>query len=249
MSPATALPPKPELAALAQRLARLGAGHGRLGTVPVASLGADEMDAALPGRGLRFAALHEVAGVGAAGFAAGLLARFAAVREGALLWCQQRRRMRDEGMLYGPGLRRLGVEPARLLVVTARDDGEALWVLEEALRSPAVAAAVGEVGTVDLFRTRRLQLAAEAGGGAGLLLRPREPTVEPSAAVTRWRVRLRAPPPGPDLGSLRWTAELWRAKGAVPARFEVAFDEPTLRFHLVADLADRPFSLGRQKAG
>lgn len=254
MPPRAAPPPSGEpspnpLAALASRLARLEGRAARLEAAPVAPSGVTGIDAALPGGGLRFAALHEVAGVGAAGFTAALLARFAAVRDGALLWCQQYRRMRAEGRLYAPGLRQWGVDPARLLVVEARDDTETLWVLEEALRSPAIVAAVGEVMAVDLFRTRRLQLAAEAGGGAGLLLRPREPGVEPSAAVTRWRVHLRAPPPGSDLQPLRWTAELWRVKGAVPARFEVVFDEPTLRFPLAAELADRSLSSGRRKAG
>lgn len=254
MTPPTDLARNAALDALARRLGRLGGGAERLEAVPVAPLGAASMDAALPGGGLRFGAVHEVAGSGAAGFTAALLARFAAARQGALLWCQHRRRLHAEGRLYAPGLRQLGVDPARLLMVEAKDDTEVLWVLEEALRSPAITAAVGEVSEVDLFRTRRLQLAAEAGGGAGLLLRPREIGVEPSAAATRWRVWSgardpRAPPPRPSLAPPRWTAELWRVKGAVPARFEVAFDEQALRFHLAADLADRPLAVGRQQAG
>lgn len=252
---ATARPPElrqAERAALEARLARLGAGGGR--SVAVAPLGAPDLDAALPGGGLRFAALHEVTGSGAAGFVAALVARCALARPTALLWCQQHRRVREEGALYGPGLAAAGIDPARLLVVDAWDDGEALWVLEEALRSPAIAAAVAEVAAADLFRSRRLQLAAEAGGGAAFLLGPRRPAMQPSAAMTRWHVQLRAPPAAagsslPEPGPLAWRAELWRVKGAVPTSFEVGFDASTLCFHLAAELADRPLSPGRRQTG
>ena len=236
------------VAELARELARLEGGPAR--TRPVAALGADALDAALPGGGLALAAVHEVAGTSAAGFTAALAGRVAAAREGLVVWCQHRRRVRDEGALYGPGLAAFGLTPARVLVVDADRDEAVLWAMEEALGASAAAVVVGEVERVELRSTRRLQLAAESGGAAGLLLRPVEPVLEPSAAVTRWRVRprpLSSPRPG-ELGPLAWSAELWRAKGAVPARFEVCFDEPSLRFALVADLADRPLS-ARSAAG
>ncbi len=234
--------PPAGLAALARELARLDGGPARTAARPTATLGADALDAALPGGGLALAAVHEVAGLAAAGFTAALAGRVAAARPGLVVWCQHRRRVRDEGGLYGPGLAAFGLDPARVLVVDGGRDDATLWAMEEALRAAATAVVVGEVERVDLFRTRRLQLAAETGGAAGLLLRPVAPVSEPSAAVTRWRVRPRPRPsawPG-ALGPLSWTAELWRAKGAVPARFEVSFDEPSLRFAVVADLADRP---------
>jgi protein ImuA len=238
------------LAGLARRLARLEGGTGRAAARPVAPLGDDGIDAALPGGGLALAAVHEVAGTAAAGFTAALAGRVAAARAGLVVWCQHRRRVRDEGVLHGPGLAAFGLDPARVLVVDGDRDDASLWAMEEALRASAAAVVVGEVERVDLFRTRRLQLAAETGGAAGLLLRPVDPVLEPSAAVTRWRVRPRlVPSPWPgELGPLAWSAALWRAKGAVPARFEVRFDEPSLRFALVADLADRPLP-ARSRAG
>jgi protein ImuA len=240
--------PPAAVAALARELARLEGGPAR--TRPVAALGADALDAALPGGGLALAAVHEVAGTSAAGFTAALAGRVAAARQGLVVWCQHRRRVRDEGALYGPGLAAFGLTPARVLVVDADRDDTVLWAMEEALGASAAAVVVGEVERVELRSTRRLQLAAESGGAAGLLLRPVDPVLEPSAAVTRWRVRPRplpSPRPG-ELGPLAWSAELWRAKGAVPARFEVCFDEPSLRFALVTDLADRPLS-ARSAAG
>jgi len=240
-----------KLASLERRLARLE-GHRGTATAPaVASLGAAALDAALPGGGLRLAAVHEVAGHAASGFTAALAGRVAAARRGLVLWCQHRRRVRDEGVLYGPGLAAFGLEPERVLLVDGEDDAGVRWAVEEALRASAAAVVVGEIERCDLFHTRRLQLAAESGGAAGLLLRPADPVRAPSAAVTRWRVQPRlldAPWPG-ALGPLAWTAELWRVKGAVPARFEVCFDEPTLRFALVADLADRPLPARRQAGG
>ena len=234
--------PGAALADLARALAGLEGSAAPAAARPTAPLGADAVDAALPDGGLALAAVHEVAGTAAAGFTAALAGRVAAARAGLVVWCQHRRRVRDEGVLHGPGLAAFGLDPARVLVVDGARDDAILWAMEEALRAPATAVVVAEVERVDLFRTRRLQLAAETGGAAGLLLRPVEPVLEPSAAVTRWRVRPRlvpAPRPG-ELGPLAWTAELWRVKGAVPARFEVSFDEPSLRFALVADLADRP---------
>ncbi len=225
------------LTAVRQALARVeGGGSPPARTVP---LGAGGIDAHLPGGGLSLAALHEIAGVGASGFTAALAGRVARRRPGLVVWCQHRRRVRDEGALYGPGLAACGLAPDRLLRVDGRDDRETLWAMEESLRSPAAAVVVAEVEEVDLFQARRLQLAAEAGGAAGLLLRPVAPRLEPSAAVTRWRVRpVFCPSPWPgELGPLAWSAELWRVKGAVPSCFEVYFDEPTLRFALVADLA------------
>lgn len=212
------------------------------GTAVAVRTGAADIDAALPGRGLRLGALHEVSGAGAGGFTAALAGRIAGTRSGLVVWCQHRRRRRDEGVLHGPGLMAFGLDPDRLLLVDGDGDAAVLWALEEALRSPATAVAVGEVDRIDLFKSRRLQLAAETGGGAGLLLRPAAPLLEPSAAVTRWRVRSLARP-GPrsgELASLAWNAELWRAKGAVPCRFEVSFDEQTLCFALAADLARGP---------
>ncbi|MEO1092215.1 MAG: hypothetical protein AAFX81_16430 [Pseudomonadota bacterium] len=235
-----------QLQTLAQDLARLQSTPDRSGVAAVATSGAPAIDDHLPGGGLRLGALHEVTGRGATGFATACAGRIAEVRPGLVVWCQHRRRVHDEGRLYGPGLGAFGLDGARLLVVDAEDDGEGLWVLEEALRSTAVAVAVGEIDALDLFHTRRLQLAAEAGGGAGILLRPATPALLPSAAVTRWQVM---PHTTAELGPPAWTAELWRVKGAVPARFEVSFDEQTLRFAVVATLADRSFPAGRQARG
>ena len=93
---------------------------------------------------------------------------------------------RDE--LFAPGLAELGLAPERLIVVRARARAARLWALEEALRSPGLAAALAEVDRLSLTQSRRLQLAAEAKGVTALLLRPPGAGATPSAAATRWRI-------------------------------------------------------------
>jgi protein ImuA len=137
------------------------------------------------GGGLPRGCLHEVAGAvddGAAlGFCAALAGRLAAERP--VLWC------RTDFDLYAPGLAALGLDPAWLILVTARRHADRLWAMEEGLRCPALAAAVIELDDLDITAGRRLQLAAEASGVTGFVLHPDglRPTAA-SVAVTRWTV-------------------------------------------------------------
>jgi len=102
---------------------------------------------------------------------------------------------------------------ARSLFVDAPFGALRLWAIESALRSPAVAAVVAHGQGLDMAATRRLQLAAEAGGGLGLLARPLAERGGLSAAATRWwvrRLRARAEPARPS-----WTLALVRRKGVL----------------------------------
>ncbi len=153
-------------------------------------LGLPAIDAALGG-GLPRGCLQEVVpadgGGAAAGFAAFLLGRLAADK-GAVLWASL-----GEGDLYPPGLAAFGLDPAKVILLSAPSPAELLWALEEALRSHAIAGALGEVDRLDLTASRRLQLAAGAGGGVGLLLMRADRSGEGrlasvSAAALRWRV-------------------------------------------------------------
>ena len=155
----------------------------------VARLG-QPLDAALPWGGLPYRALHEVGGLAATSTVAAFARRFLA-RGGALVWCRNARVAAELGELYGPGLARFGLGPERLIVVRCADEGEVLWSFEEALRCRGVACAVAEIGRLDLLASRRLQLAVEAGGGAGLVLRP-----EPDARAQRGAHPLACGAPG-----------------------------------------------------
>jgi protein ImuA len=221
-------------------------GPARHGVLP---FGVAAIDRALPEGGLALGAVHEILGAGgdeedgaaAAGFAAGIVARLGS---GPVLWCLKR------ADLHGPGLAAHGLDPACLVLVTARRDDNILWAVEEGLRLPGLAAVVGEIGRLPMVAGRRLQLAAERSGVTALLLRRwhngEEAAAErdrPSAAVTRWRIT--ALPSidiahAPGIGRPRWRVELLRVRGGVPALWDVEVADATGHVSLSATLADRP---------
>jgi len=218
----------------------------------VLPFGIAAIDRALPGGGLALGAVHEILGQGgdeedgaaACGFIAGILAR---IRPGPVLWCLKR------PDLYGPGLLARGLDPARLIVVSAPRDEDILWAVEEGLRAPGLIAVVGEIGRLPLVAGRRLQLAAEHSGVTAFLLRRWRNSEEaarererPSAAVTRWRI---AALPARDIedprlrhliGQPRWRVELLRCRGGVPAEWIVEVADATGHVRLSPELADRP---------
>ncbi|MFQ5734843.1 MAG: ImuA family protein [Planctomycetaceae bacterium] len=73
----------------------------------------------------------------------------------------------------------------RVIVVHPAGDRDALWALEQSLRCCGVAVVVCRLGHLHGHVYRRLQLAAETGGGVGLLLRPVEYRSQPSWADVR----------------------------------------------------------------
>ena len=212
------------------------------------ALGVAEVDGALPWGGLPRGRLHEVGGdASAAGFCAALLGRAAV--DGAILWCL---RSGDSGgsggsggvgALHGPGLAGFGLEPGRLIVVSGTGEKEVLWAMEEGLRHAPIAAVVGEVQTISLVATRRLQLAAEAGGGLGILLRSGRAAAA-SAATTRWHVSAAASAPEASqdkgLGRPRWRVRLDKCRGGAERAWTLEWHDETHRFAVVAPLADRP---------
>jgi protein ImuA len=245
------------LAALRAEIAVLEPAAPR-GVLP---FGDARLDACLPGGGLALGRWHEFAGEGldleTAAASAGFVARLAAtplhatrgIGTGELVWVLRR----DD--LHAPGLAGLGFPTERLIQVCARDDDEALGVLEDALRTPGVAAAFGEVSEVSLTAGRRLQLACEQGGATGLVLRRRpyggEAKAEPgSAATTRWTIA--SAPSGSEvgqgassafgLGTPRWRVTLERCRGGRTGAWILEAweeDDAPHPFRLVADLADR----------
>lgn len=189
------------------------------------STGVTEIDRSLPWGGLPTAGLHEVAGWHETDMALALIRRLLA-RQGEIrpvIWCQAEDVARERGRLYGPGLILRGLDPSRLIFITARREREALWAMEEALASGAAAGAVGEIPALGMTETRRLQLAAAKGGAMGLILRGPIGDRAPSAALTRWRAE-----PCPDNrdgtlpglpGPSRFDLSLWRVRGGRPANW------------------------------
>lgn len=232
------------LDALRRRVRALEAHGGSEGPGPVmAPFGVPALDAALAG-GVTAAALHEVIGDPGPVLAwIGLmLDRLARVREsgGGILWVGR------APELYGPGLGALGLDRDRLLWARAARPADRWWAMEEGLRTPGLAAVVGEAATPDLTAGRRLQLAAAAGRVTGFLaclLAPGEPTpAGHGAAVTRWHIRA-APSVEIDrlVGPPRWRVELVRARGGVPGAWLMEGDDATRSVRVVSDSVDRSF--------
>src|SRR3954449_12489401 len=71
---------------------------------------------------------------------------------GPAVFVAQRRCLADFGAPYGHGLVQLGLDAGRLLLIETGSDKDALWALEEALRSPARPAMVAGAlaGSLDL---------------------------------------------------------------------------------------------------
>jgi protein ImuA len=194
-------------------------------------LGVREVDQALPDGGLPLGCLHEVVGENdpfnsvATGFSAAILARIAerqgalsqgGASQGQIVWITRG----DD--LYAPGIAAYGLKPERLIVVRARRDADILWAMEEALRCRTLGAVLGEIGDIDMVASRRLQLAAEASGVTGLLLRSAGRRLGATASVTRWGLSAAPSQPlngEPGLGLPRWRTRLLRCRGGQPGEW------------------------------
>ena len=219
------------------------------------------IDSHLPDGGLACGALHEIVPAAedciatALGFIAAVLARIssappqgereeraASPRAHPLFFIAPTyglRPYRPHGRLHGHGFNALGLDPARLILVETAHRKETLWAMEEAVRSAAPAAVVGVIDTLDLKLSQRLHLAATDAGLPLFLLRP-APTLESSAAATRWRI-------GPAKAARdrfglvtqpRWHLQLERCRNGRPGEWVVEYDHVAHRFSLAAALAD-----------
>jgi protein ImuA len=154
-----------------------------------------------------------------------------------------RRALSEFGAPYGHGLAQLGLDVGRLILIETDTDKDALWALEETLRSGAQPAVVAGAlaGGLDLTSSRRLNLAA-APQRTPLVLLSGAKAAGTSAAATRWRIAA-APGARDRFGAFaapRWHVVLERSRNCRPGAWLIEWNHVAHRFRVVAGLADRP---------
>ena len=222
------------IGALRRQIAQLE-GTRRHGDCTPISSGCGPLDQLLPESGFRRGTLIEWL---AEGEATGVetLAMAAAVqacRRGRALVVLDRRHEFDP-----PAAARLGIELQNLIVVHTGNRADDHWALDQALRCSGVAAVLAWPEQLDGRTFRRLQLAAEVGGGLGLLVRPLTVRREPSWADVRLLVEP-LPAEVPDSCNRRLRVRLLRCRGVANGRsVEVEIDNETHGVYLAARLAE-----------
>ena len=216
---------KTTLAALAQAVRRVerswGGGSSVAGETFSSSCPA--LDALLPQGGLPRGALVEWltwGSAGGAGTLAWIAARQARQQGGAVVVLDR------AGHFYPPAAAAWGIDLNHLIVVRAATPADEIWALDQALRCRGVAAAWIEVARLEARWFRRLQLAAEQGGGTGLLVRPAEVRHEPTWSALQLLAQPRA---GSGRGSgPRLRVQVARCRGAVGGEtVELEMDDVT----------------------
>jgi protein ImuA len=145
--------------------------------------------------------------------------------DGAAIWISASR------TLFPASLKRFGVEPHRIIFVDLKDEKEALYAMEEALKCKQIAAVVGELKNIGFKESRRLQLAAEQSRVTGLLIRHQPKIINTIACVSRWRITSL---PGalaegmPGVGFPGWKIELLKVRNGRPGKWQVEFSSNQL---------------------
>jgi len=156
----------------------------------------------------------------------------------------------ERGRPFAGGMRDWGLGSGRLIWVRARREGEALWALEEVLKSGAAAGGLVVAAAPPFVTTRRLEFAAREGRAVGILLRA-GPAGDLSAARRRWRIAAR--PSSLDAwdvaapGRVRLRAELLRRRDGPPGAWDLERDDETGGFRVAAGLAGHGVDEGERR--
>jgi len=184
------------VATLRREVARLEAARPPEDDRPL-SAGSPALDRLLPAGGLRRGTLVEYLSPGSGAGTLALAAAREACCEGRALVVLDRGPRFHRGNpatewratgFYPPAAAAWGIDLSRLLILRPANEADAVWALDQALRCRGVGAVWAACDRLDVRDFRRLQLAAEAGGTLGLLLRPDRLRGQPTWADVQWRV-------------------------------------------------------------
>lgn len=165
--------------------------------------GLEALDAIAPGGAFACGAVHELLSEPAHGkplFLAMVMAR--SMSGTRIIWCD------THNELYPPALAAHGI-PLEQLFLLHPKPADQTWAIAECLRCKGVGVVIATIPRLSRIEARRLQLAAETGGGVGIFLRPAGPGNDIYAAATRWLVK----PAPPERTIQRWAIQLIHGHG------------------------------------
>nr|WP_239030010.1 hypothetical protein [Nereida sp. MMG025] len=175
-------------------------------------------------------------------------------KDAPILWVQDRVTRLESGVPYLHGMSNV-----TLIQISVSRAQDALWALEEGLRSSALRAVVGEIWgdpkALSFTATKRLAMRAEASGVPCWLVR-RAAAANLSAARDRWRLNSLPSAPNPHdshaPGDARWQADLFRTRRGKPTQWVATHERATDRVYLSAASVDQQMATGdgahRQRA-
>jgi len=176
---------KPNISRLLDTTPQLWRGRQFSRGQPSLPTGHARLDARLPGRGWPLGAVTELIcgrpGLGELSLLLPVLAQLGADGQWVVL-------ISPPWIPYPAALQAQGLRLERLLLVRTRDEREALWACEQALRNGRGGAVLAWPERIAFARLRRLQLAAEANAKLAFLFRPESALREASPAALRLRM-------------------------------------------------------------
>ena len=156
---------------------------------PHLSTGIPALDALLPGQGLEPGSLVEwLAPVEGSGAACLALQGVRPALERHAVWAV----VDPQGEFHSPAVQGWNISPESLLLLRPASVADIAWTVEQCLRCSAVGVTWIEAGTLPDRVLQRWKIAAETGGGMGVVFRPARTQRRTSWADVRWLVLPRA---------------------------------------------------------
>jgi protein ImuA len=126
--------------------------------------------------------------------------------------------------IYAPALQQFNIPAEQIIFVRSLKDKESLWIMEEALKCPALSAVIADIPNMSFTASRRLQLAVENSKTTGLIHRHYPNLNSSIAAVSRWHISplpSTAPHGLPGLGHPTWAVELLKVRNGRPGNWHI----------------------------